>query len=485
MNRLLNKITSYVTTVTFVGSLFLPTARAMADECSTGNVPCITVTVGGQQVTYPQLNLKPIASLTANTSGGFNLRLGQGDQKRVDLNAAASTLGISSSQIAQVISTLPASSNLVYSRLSGLNNLLDVTILKVQKTGKTTTLYYGKFTPEMGERWAASQTFMTAAEKEGSTGPGPNPFQSMDQGDGEFHNVGLAQAQAVTGLAARFVEAPVAVLNIANFNLRHWVTTSHHLFTTTTTVHDAGDETPVWYIGLPSGMNPTGDVSANYCLDALVGNVCPVPEHQVVSGLAWSNWTGGNLPYGTTTIHEFDVSHTGLNIIVVALIVSAISFGLFSELGPVLLAQAGVATGTNAIAGVIGTMLNTGLTAAGVTASATVAASVGAALDGLAYMAAAMAAGGGGPFSPDNLALSNQATVPGQNSSFPYSSYWEGIEGQAVTAPLGQESSQVDTSGNNGFKAFTTFDQGYNNDVAPTPSVNVQFNSMQYIQDTQ
>jgi hypothetical protein len=328
---------------------------------------------------------------------------------------------------------------------------------------------------------------MSASEKMATAGPGPNPFQSYEGGDDEFHNIpqsGLPQAETILGLAARYYSAQIAYLNVANFSLQQWVTTSHHLFTTTTTEHTQGNESPEWFIGLPPGMaDSSSNAGANICLDSV--SPCPVPEHIVPSGLAWSDWTnGGNLPNGTKTVHEFDVSHTGLNIIVIAAILAVVSFGAFAAVGAAMAAGGAVASTTSGVMANLASALLTSINIAA--APLATSATVGAALDGLSYIAVAAAVQGAGPFSADNLVLSAPPTTTGsfqpQNAD---ESYFQSIEGQYMTAPVGQIENQVDKTGNNGFQAFSNFDQGYNTNAQPTANTNLQFNSMQYIQDTQ
>ena len=486
MNRLIRKLTALTTNLCFSGCVLLtPCAQALADTCAQESSSCVTVNVGGTPVTYPQLALTPVATFTSNGSGGFNFSLSKGDRRQVDLNAAASRVGLPASQIAQVIANLPASSSMVFGRVSTLTGELDVTIFKVLRRGNNTTLFAAKFTPQMGNRWAASQTFMTASEKAGG-GPGPNPFQAFEGGDQEFHNIPINSpfvAQTVVGMAARFVNAPIAVLNIAKFNERQWVTVAHHFFTTTTTTHDAGDESPVWFVGLPAGMSSDGNIAANYCLDALSGSSCATPAHQVVSGLAWSDWTTGNFPSGVATIHEFTESHTGFNFLTFILVVTSFAFGITGIVS--VFVHYNEQHGDN-VAKDLSNLAVANLQAVGTSTTSSIGTGIGAALGSLNYLASE-AASGEGPFAPQNLTESTAATNPAGafQAQTGNQRYFQNIDRTAMTAPVGQSSAQVDASGNNGFRAFSNFDQGYNNNVAPSANVNVQFNSMQYIQDTQ
>jgi hypothetical protein len=477
------------TLICFAGALCVPTSDAAAATCisnASQEQGCATVNVGGQTITYPLATWTNVGSYQEGDTPGFTSLLEAGAQSKVSLNAAAAQTGLSSAQIAQVVSTLPSKATIVFGRLSPLSGLMDVTAIRLIKQGTTVTLSTSKFNPYMGNRWAASRTYMSPSEKLSSAGPGPNPFQEYEGGDDEFHGVpqdGIAQAETILGVAARYYNAPIAYLNVAQFSLQQWVTTSHHLFTTTTTEHTSGSEKPLWYVGLPPGMAAaSGNAGSAICLDGV--SPCPVAEHIVPSGLVWSDWSnGGNLPNGTKVIHEFDVSHTGLNIIVIAAIIAVVSFGAFTALAAA--AAAGTAAAGTSAAGLMVNLANAALYAVGadtVTAGAT----LGAAIDGLSYVAAAAAVQGAGPFSADNLVLSAPPTNTSQfQPQTSDESYFQSIEGQAMTAPVGQIENQVDTSGNNGFQAFSTFDQGYNTNAQPSPNTNLQFNSMQYIQDTQ
>jgi hypothetical protein len=375
---------------------------------------------------------------------------------------------------------------MVYSRMSTLTGELDVNILKEVRHGNNVTLYSAKFTPQMGNRWAAARTFMTASEKAGSTGAGPNPFDAFEGGDQEFHNIPFNNpyvAQTITGMAARFVNAPYAVLNMASFSERTWVTTAHHFFTTTTTTHDAGYEEPVWLVGLPPSMNQAGDVSANYCLDSLSGTSCPVAEHQVVSGMAWSNWSSGNLPVSTTTIHEFTSSHTGFNFLTFILVVASVLTFTVTAIVSVFIHN-NEQNSDNVVKN-LSELVDTNLTVVG-TVTSDQGSSISSDLGSNNFVTTSSTSTSA-PFAASNLTTSTTATNPSGAFS-PTSSnetYFQTIEGTAMTAPLGQSSTQKDSTGNNGYAAFSNFDQGYNNDISLTPSVNLNFNTIQYIQDTQ
>jgi hypothetical protein len=486
MKNVFKKLTSLVTTLCFTGaSILLPTARALADECES-SAGCVSVTVNGTPVTYPKLAMTPVASYYSGDSAGFSFSLASGDQKKVSLNTAAQALGMSSSQVAQMVASLPSSSSMVYSRMSPMNGTLDVNIFKVVKQSKVTTLYLSKFTPQMGNRWRVSKTFASQSEKMGGQ-LGRNPFDQFDAGDQLFHNVPTNSpyvAETISGLAARFAGAPVAILNIAHFNERKWTTVAHHFFTTTTTIHTAGDENPIWMIGLPAAMSADGDVGANYCLDGLSGSTCPVAEHQVFSGMAWADWTGGNLPDGVTTVHEFQEKHTGFNFVTFILTVATVAFGFTGVIAVFVHQNQGQGDTSNNVAAYLNALISAQLEAAGTQTGEGVS-SVGSAA--VSYVSGSSTSGAG-PFTQQNIPVSVPATSPSTayaptNS---YETYFQGIEGQAMTtSPLGQASSQSDSSGNNGFRAFSNADQGYANSIAPSANVNVQFNSMKYIQDTQ
>jgi hypothetical protein len=487
MHALTRKLVALATNISFSACMVMtPWAQAMADDtCSSESSNCLTVNVGGQSVTYPALTLTPLATVTSNGSGGYSVSLAKGDQKVVDLNAAATNLGLSSSQIANMVSSLPSTSSFVFSRMSTLSGELDVTLFRATRHGNKTTLYTGKFTPQMGNRWAAAGTFATASERAGGL-PGHNPFEPFEGGDQEFHNIPInspAVAETITGMAARFVNSPFAILNMANFDEKQWTTTAHHFFTTTTTVHTAGYENPLWLVGLPPGMNSAGDVSPNYCLDTLSGTSCPTPEHQVVSGMAWSDWSAGNMPSAVTTIHEFQVSHTGFNFVTFILVVASVfSWGLTGVIAEFVHMNE-QNHGDNVVQN-LSNILTTNFATLG-TVTQNPGLQVGAALGNLNYQSGADASSTG-PFAHSNLPISSPETNPGGAYVPPGSDevYFQTIEKGAMTAPAGQASTQNDTSGNNGYRAFSTFDQGYNN-VAPSANVNLQFNSMQYIRDTQ
>jgi hypothetical protein len=487
MKLLYKTFTTWWALVCFAGSLCLPTSNAFANSCQSGtdDSSCAVVSVGGEQVSYPIDTWTTIGTYDGGDVPGFSSLLEGGSQSKVSLNQAAAQYGLTSSQIANIVKTLPSQSIIVFGRVSPLSGLMDVTAIRLIRQGTKVTLSTSKFSPYDGYRWAAARTYMSPSEKLSQAGPGPSPFKSYEGGDDEFHNIpqaGITQAETILGVAARYYKAQIAYLNVANFALQQWVTTSHHLFTTTTTEHTAGNETPEWYVGLPPGMaNSTGNAGASICLEGV--DTCSAPEHVVPSGLVWNDWSTGNLPGGTKTIHEFDVSHTGLNIIVIAAIIAVVSFGAFTAVAAAM-AAGGTAIST---AGVMANLATTLLSAAGVTAAplATTAA-VGAAIDGLTYVAAAAAVQGAGPFSADNLVLSAPPTTSGAfQPQTADETYFQSIEGQAMTAPVGNMANQVDKTGNNGFQAFSNFDQGYNTNAEPTANTNLQFNSMQYIRDTQ
>ena len=489
------KVISSWALISLLGCGMLPTINAYAfslggtceESAAPSEEPMSTLKVDGESVSFPQDEWTTIGTYTMGANAGFSVQNEQGDSKQVNLNTAAQMVGLSSSQIAQLSSTLPAQSTVVYGRFSPINGLMDVEALRVSRVGHTVTLARSKFTPYMGNRWAASKTYMTADEKTGNPGPGPNPFACYEGGDGEFHNVpmtGTPQAFAILGVAARHYNAQIAYLNEAFFDYKVWSTTSHHLFTTTTTIHHQGNEKPIWYVGLPPAMvdqNAPGLMYTGMAICLEGSTTCSAQEHLVKSGLAWQNWTdtGGNLPSQELTVHEFDESHTGLNMLVFAIIITVVSYGAFA--GYALAAGTALSTASG---GALASLVTSGLTAAGVTGATALGLGVGlgAALDGLAYLGIAMAVQGSGPLSTDTFlgGVVGTDSTSKWTAQDQYEPYFQQVESDFVTAPPGQDNSVANSNG-----VFQQDDNAYQNSIQPGVSTNMNFNSDNYIKDTQ
>lgn len=215
------------------------------------------------------------------------------------------------------------------------------------------------------------------------------------------------------GLAMKMAGAPIGLVAMANSRVDSWTTSDSDWFTTTTTQHVQGYAKPDWYVVTPEQFSPHGIKMESCIIKASDPLNCPV-EQVVKSGVAWTQWSGGNLPvFEDPAGTEWQHSERGLSLLSMIVIVFVASL----VMGP-LAAQLGAANGS---AGFLTTLLNAipGVAPAAGTAAAEAvaaagAASAAAAADLVATAEAALAAAAEGSAAAAEAATALEAAQAAQ-----------------------------------------------------------------------
>lgn len=491
MNKLMQKVTTICTTACFVmTTLLAPAGHAMAATCDVSdystaagqNPACTTIQVGQTKIAYPKLTYETKNSVTFNPSTGFSATMLSGQAVQVNLNQAAAMLGIPSSQVPAFVNSLPSSSSLVFGRYAPQSAELRIDVIKVQKTGNTVSVLTAPFTPQMGNMWAAQRTYMTAAEKAATSGPGPNPFARYAKTDNVFHGVSFADSTAILGTAMRYSQAPMTVLSVAQSRLSQRTEESGNFLRKTVTYIIEGWTKPTWYIGLPIQMQPEG----------VAGVVCAVneskcaPEHMVMPFANFQQWDGGNLPHSESKVYDWRTSHSSWSVIAIAIFVVILSF---IGAGAVALATSTEAGAAGMASGLLGAGFpSLGIGGAGLIGSGWGALAASSAVEGLAYIGEQMLFNGASsPFEAQrgyNGAVGWQTQDAAAPSGEQATALYNIERTTQIVSDPGQSAS-VNSSTLGGMSGnVSQFDAGYNM-VKPEIGSSYNFNSMQYVRDTQ
>lgn len=196
------------------------------------------------------------------------------------------------------------------------------------------------FTPATGGAYATSLKFATATDKQLALGPGVNPFSLFSvPGDDAFHNVaGNNVVQVAVGLAMQMVSAPVALVAMADLRVKQWTETSGGWLKKTVTQHVDGYTKPQWYIATPGALQPRGETFTMCAQNVSDPLTCP-PEQVISSGVAWSQWSGGNHPAFEDQTSAYSHSESSLTLLAWVAIAFVVAFSAGAAL-----AAAGVAT---------------------------------------------------------------------------------------------------------------------------------------------
>jgi len=425
------------------------------------NPACTTVNVGGQLVSYPKLIYTPLSSVVVSPKSGFSNQLESGTATATSLNQTATLLGVSSSAVANIVTDLPVSSSVIYASLSPLNTELNIYILKIQKTREVVTVSQAPFTPQSGNIWAVSRTYMSPAAR-ATPGPGINPYAQYDQGDATFHGVSLAQALPIAGAAMRYAQASMIVLSVANSSLSEHTNTSGPWYKKTTTTTVTGNVTPSWYIGQPQSMQPNG-VSAAGC--AIVSSATsPCPVYDIIPPYAsYSLWSGGNLPQTATQDYQWSQTSSSWTVL---------AFTVLEVLGLFPIASTLAQLGNGSAIGLLSSFQ-------------------GMEPEGYSFMSAGM---------PDSAALAsgtglNYVAPPAINGTFLSSQALSAgatiiSQAPAVVAQGTQQiglfaaEATIQNGSVPGQTGIGTFNAGYNQ-IVPALGVDYTFNELEYVQDTQ
>lgn len=338
---------------------------ASSDSALAISRDCTATRIGSTTVAYPRLAWQRLSSLPATPKFGSQEILG-GDEVTNVANRAAKSLGLKSSDIANMVAAFPANVPYVFARYNPLDSSLRIDLFKLEKTligsNVSVGLYQAAFTPANGEMWKASRMYISKAKYISGTVPGVNPFSTFQAANSDaFNNISLAGAQVAIGHAMRAVGAPMGLFAVTQPRMSSTTTSSSGWFTKKTTVSIYGNAKPAWYIAQPlSTLNNAAKApDAAFCVTnpATAVTNCPL-EEIAVAGVSFEQVEGGNLDETENSWLLHQTSKTGLTFLA-ALVIGVIgSFALVGLLGAAGIAASTAAAGANGtILGSVGTFL--------------------------------------------------------------------------------------------------------------------------------
>lgn len=361
-----------------------PVCSASNPTTAAGGTPgCAVKNFPSGAYAFAKLEWTQVAELAQTPTSGISMTMASGDRVVSNNNRTAAALGLKANQVADVVSLFPTNVPFVFARYNPMSKELRVDVFKVEKANGAMRMMQAPFTPAHGGAFAAAMTYATPSDKANGYNPGANPFAMfMQSGQDAFYNVDSpAAVQVAVGHAMRMSGASIGLVAMAKNRVNQYTKTSGGWFKKTTTTFVEGWTKPEWYIATPERFQPHG-TTASICA-IQVGSAMACPEHLAVpSGVAWTQWEGGNLPAFedmTSTWSKSQSSFTLLAWIVVAFLV-VVTAGAFavaaaagaSALGPATFIQGLLAAGATGGGVVVGTTLtmNAVLAAAAIEAAA-------------------------------------------------------------------------------------------------------------------
>lgn len=321
----------------------------------------------GSNVSVPQDNFSPVGqiSFTPGATGGVNVssKMLSGEKWITQNNESAGALGLSSQQISSAMRSFSKNTMYVFAQYSPENATGRITIQKVENNPSgVVKVYQADFTPWNGELWKAQGKYRDASEITANN-PGYNPFANFEGStptptDPLFHNISFNAMQVAVGLAMRRYGAAFGFL--AEDIIRKGQTESSKQisggFRTKTTTITTGYAKPLWYVASAMDANPTGQ-SAALCV---VNQVPCQSDHAALAGVAFNQWSGGNMPEGEDVLDQTVSSTSRWNVSVytvlsAVLAIASVAIGqpeLLTGLGSGFVGSAGAVAylGVNTIA---------------------------------------------------------------------------------------------------------------------------------------
>lgn len=344
--------------------LLIPTmqAKAAAGELAwVKNKPYRWVnTPHGQPVQYWDPEWTTLASMKLRNQSGYDLRMVNGPGWITKGLRAGGLAGLTDNEIAgALVSYANTSGAMVYGRYSPELHQLRVNVVRMFRNEGTNVLDIQEraFAPVDGKWFIWQKKFLTQSEARGAT-YGNDPFVGMstDYTDPIFYNVANVEtAMVIMGLASQYsgvIKGVISLLAVDQTDVKQKQSSSGSWFRRTVKTEVDAYTKPTWFVGLPKNQQP-GGMDPAFCVKSLAS--CDAPEHIVYSGLAWRNWTGGNMPEQLDHIYHWETSSSswtlGAFTILIAVAVTALTYGAGSGLAMAAI-TANVGIGTAITAGI-------------------------------------------------------------------------------------------------------------------------------------
>jgi len=276
-------------------------------------------------VRYPLDNWTLLGEIAGRGSGGFDLRMLQGERWITAGREEVGQLGLGSDTVSRLMMAFPGHAAMVFATYSPENAQLRIRVVKAerQSDGRIRS-YLGDFTPHHGERWAAQRHYLSPAEASDSVRAGRNPFAAfrpVDETDPVFYNIGWSAAQVAVGHAMRLYNASAGFIAMTDTRWTQVVSRSGNLLRQRVDTTTQAWVRPRWFVALPVDQQPYG-VQAAIC--TLPGSTsCPTLEQLAHSGVSVSQWDGGNMPSPEDLLYSWTDSQSGFTVLAFALVTAA------------------------------------------------------------------------------------------------------------------------------------------------------------------
>lgn len=299
-----------------------------------------------------------LASMKLRSQSGYDVRMMNGPGWITKGLRAGGLAGLTDNEIAgALVSYANTTGAMVYGRYSPELHQLRVNVVRMFRNEGTNVLDIQEraFAPVDGKWFVKEKKYLTKSEFSVAT-LGNDPFSGMstDYTDPIFYNVAnMETAMVIMGLASQFsgvTKGVISLLAVDQTDVKQSQSSSGSWFRRTVTTKVDAYTKPTWFIGLPKDQQP-GGMDPAFCVKQ-VASGCDAPEHVVYSGLAWRNWTGGNMPEQLDHIYHWETSSSswtlGAFTILIAVAVTALTYGAASGLSLALLTNAGIGTALTA-----------------------------------------------------------------------------------------------------------------------------------------
>lgn len=411
----------------------------------------------GTAVKFPRDNYTQIGQMTwaRDTSNpnqaAFNWKMIEGQRWITTGREELGMAGVPSDQISARIDAFPKTASMVFAAYSPDTA---EAIIEIQKIEKTPTgqlvVYRADYTPWHGEFQKWRRDYLTPAERATPSQLGYNPFESFKGAtvtDPVFHNISWEGVGVAVGIAMRYSEAHIGWVAADKTRFTQHTKKSGGLFKKTVTTYIDGWAKPQWFVATPIEMQPDGGISAICVKNVGTANAkgttatCDATEHVATSGVAMSEWNGGNMPNTEENVYSYVNKKSSFTVLAFTILTFAVTWGLASF--------ANLAIGAGAVSGGGISGLSAGLIGAGVYAG--VAALGGA---GLTTAQAGWAGStGNGVLTPDygSMDQHQQRLVQGVRNKQIYSRIGTGLQGVQTlyhgNCPEGYSTAQCKAAG--------------------------------------
>ncbi|MBY0439420.1 MAG: hypothetical protein K2W80_14630, partial [Burkholderiales bacterium] len=184
-------------------------------------------------VRYPLDNWTVLGEIAGRGSGGFDLRMLQGERWITAGREEVGQLGLGSDAVSRLVMAFPGHAAVVFATYSPENAQLRIRVVKAERMadGRIRS-HLGDFTPHHGERWAAQRHYLSPAEAADPMRAGRNPFAVFrpgDETDPVFYNIGWSAAQVAVGHAMRLYNASAGFIAMTDTRWTQVVTRSGNL----------------------------------------------------------------------------------------------------------------------------------------------------------------------------------------------------------------------------------------------------------------